>query len=65
MFPAFGSCAEIPIELAPEGMEIAQAEAWAATMTVTGMSSVFSKLRFGSERQMELSRDGLLCAGTM
>ena len=29
------------IELAPEGMEIAQAEAWAATMTVTGMEPRF------------------------
>jgi GNAT superfamily N-acetyltransferase len=29
------------IELAPEGMTIAQAEAWAATMTVTGMEQRF------------------------
>ena len=31
------------IELAPEGMAIAQAEAWAATMTVTGMEPAFSR----------------------
>jgi hypothetical protein len=29
------------IELAPEGMAIAQAEAWAATLTVTGMKQRF------------------------
>ena len=29
------------IELAPEGMAIAQAEAWAATLTVTGMEQRF------------------------
>jgi hypothetical protein len=31
------------IELAPEGMAIAQAEAWAATLTLTGMEQRFLK----------------------
>jgi putative acetyltransferase len=31
------------IELAPEGMAIAQAEAWAATLTLTGMRQRFLK----------------------